>query len=331
MSVEQSSKGQRLDLQVRSIGDEATDIKVFELADPDGKPLPDFTAGAHIDVFIDQDLVRQYSLSNDPRERQRYRIGVLREQVGQGGSHAMHDKVREGQVLQVSAPRNNFALHEEAERHLLLAGGIGVTPMISMVARLQETGADFTLHYCTKSRDHTAFLADLAEFIEPGKVVLHHDGGDPSQGLDIKALLAEHRPRTHLYYCGPTGFMRAAEEGSTHWPKGTVHFEYFSVDPEHLESGDVDQAAAAESFEVEIASSGQVLEVPADKSIVQVLWENGFDVETSCESGLCGTCITRYTGGEVDHRDMVLDDEEHEEFITVCCSRAKSKRLVLDL
>ena len=328
MSSDEGPKSERLGLKVLSIREDGQDIKVFELVDPQGEDLPPFTAGSHIDVFLEGDVVRQYSLSNDPSERHRYRIGVLKEKAGRGGSEAMHETIREGQILEVSAPRNNFALREEGTRHLLLAGGIGVTPMASMVAELARQGADFTLHYCTKTRGHTAFLDDLGPLVESQKVVLHHDGGDPAKGLDIKGLLAEHSPGTHLYYCGPAGFMQAVEASAAHWPQGTVHFEYFSVDPAHLDS---DDAAASGGFEVEIASNGKVLQVPEDQSIVQVLWDNGFDVETSCESGLCGTCVVRYTEGEIDHRDMVLDDEEHEEFLTVCCSRAKSKRIVLDL
>ncbi len=312
-------------LRVARVSDEALGIKVYELVDPDGASLPAFTAGAHLDVVLGDHLVRQYSLCGDAGDASRYRIAVLREPESRGGSQAMHESIAAGGTITVSEPRNNFPLAAEAARHILLAGGIGVTPMIAMARSLASAGADFTLHYCTKSPEHTAFRDELAPLIESGRVICHHDGGDPSKGLDIAALLKNHEAGTHLYYCGPTGFMHAAEAASAAWPKDCVHFEYF-INEVLEEAGDGDRG-----FEVEIASSGKRLRVPADKSIVQILWDNGIDIETSCESGLCGTCITRYKSGDVDHRDMVLDDDEKGEFLTVCCSRSKGKLLVLDL
>jgi len=315
-----------LTVVVRRIEQQATDIRAFELVDPEGRELPPFTAGAHIDVHLPDEQIRQYSLANDPAERHRYLIGVLREAGGRGGSLAMHDRLHEGDRLIISAPRNNFPLAEEAGvRHLLLAGGIGVTPMMAMVAALRAGGGDFTLHYCTRSPEHTAFKEALADLVAAGRVLLHHDGGDPAKGLDIAATLADPAPGTHLYYCGPAGFMAAAQAASAHWPKQAVHFEYFVNDTA------AGAAVAAGGFEVRIASSGATFFVPEGKSIVQVLAENGIDVETSCESGLCGTCTTRYLEGEVEHHDVILDDDEHEEFLTVCCSRAKTPLLVLDL
>jgi ferredoxin-NADP reductase len=315
-----------LTVVVRRVRREAADIRSFELVDPAGDPLPPFTAGAHVDVHLPDGLVRQYSLANDPAERHRYLIGVLREAGGRGGSLAMHDRVKEGDRLTISAPRNNFPLAEETgARHLLLAGGIGVTPMMAMVAALRARGEDFTLHYCTRGPENTAFSDALAELVADGRVVLHHDGGDPSKGLDLAATLADRASGTHVYYCGPAGFMAAAEAAASHWPKGTVHFEYFVND------GAADTAGSGQGFEVRIASTGATFFVPEGKSIIQVLGENGIDVETSCESGLCGTCTTRYLEGEVEHHDVILDDEEHEEFMTLCCSRAKSPVIVLDL
>ena len=316
-----------LRLDVSAVTDEAEDIKSYELVDPEGHDLPPFTAGAHIDVHVDG-LIRQYSLANDPEERHRYVIGVLFEAAGRGGSKAMHQSVRVGNVVLVSEPRNNFPLAEDASRHLLLAGGIGVTPLVAMVTRLRTTGAEFTMHYCTRSPEKTAFMDKLSPLVAEGRVVVHHDGGDPSQGLDIAALLERHEPGTHLYYCGPPGFMAAAEKAATHWPKGTVHFEYFTL-PEEADPA----AAEAESkpFQIKVASSGNVHDVPADKTIVDVLLENGVDVETSCESGLCGTCRTRYLEGDPEHHDMVLEDDEQAEYVMVCCARSKGPLLVLDL
>lgn len=305
----------------------AQDIRSFELVHPDGQDLLPFTPGAHLDFHLPDGQIRQYSLCSDPRERQRYVIAVLREAGGRGGSVVMHDQVREGDRVEIGGPRNNFPLAEEGvERHLLLAGGIGVTPMMAMVARLQAQGASFSMHYCTKSPEHTAFKDQLSGLVADGRVALHHDGGNPADGLDIAGALATPPPGTHLYYCGPAGFMAAAKQASEHWPKGTVHFEYFSVD-EAVEAA----APAPDGFQVRIASTGATFFVPADKTIVQVLAEQGIEVETSCESGLCGTCITRYLEGDIDHRDMVLDDDEQSEYLTVCCSRSKGPLLILDL
>ncbi len=305
----------------------ANDIRAFELVHPEGRDLLPFTPGAHLDFHLPDGQIRQYSLCNDPLERHRYVIAVLREVDGRGGSVVMHDAVREGDRIEIGGPRNNFPLAEqEARHHLLLAGGIGVTPMMAMVARLQAAGTEFLMHYCTKSPEHTAFQDQLAGLVGDGRVRLHHDGGIPANGLDITSALASPEPGTHLYYCGPAGFMAAAKQASEHWPKGTVHFEYFSVDEAVAGSG-----PAPDGFEVRIASTGATFFVPAEKSIVQVLADNGIEVETSCESGLCGTCITRYLEGDIDHRDMVLDDDEQSEYLTVCCSRAKGALLVLDL
>lgn len=326
-----------LKLQVRQITYQATGINSYELVHPDGDDLPPFTAGAHIDFFFRDGSVRQYSLCNDPHERKRYLIAVLREADGRGGSQALHERVHVQRQVYVGAPRNNFPLRQDARRHVLLAGGIGVTPMMSMLAELRDAGADYALHYCTKAPAFTAFRPELAPLVADGRAVVHHDGGDPGKGLDIAGLLRDHEAGTHLYYCGPAGFMRAAAAATAHWPEGTVHFEYFTAAAAprtsitQAELSAVDDGAVGIGFQVEIASTGATYFVPNDKSIVQVLAEHGIQVEVSCQSGLCGTCTTRYLSGEVDHRDLVLPDDQRSEFLTVCCSRAKSRVLVLDL
>ena len=315
-----------LTLEVRRIVQEAEDIRSFELADPQGRMLPMFTAGAHLDIELPGGLARQYSISSDPCDVDRYVVAVLREPESRGGSIHMHDRLREGDRLTVHPPRNNFPLAAGASHHILLAGGIGVTPMMAMVRELARAGASFEMHYCTRSPARTAFMAEIAGAAFADKVRFHHDGGDPAQGLDIARLLQRVRTGAHVYYCGPAGFMRACEEASRHWPQGTVHFEYFSVD-ETVEHG------ASEAFQVKIASSGTILDVPADRSIVEVLRAHGIEVDTMCEEGICGTCATVLLEGEADHRDFVLDDEEKArgEFIMVCCSRARSPMLTLDL
>jgi ferredoxin-NADP reductase len=214
-------------LRVRSITYLALRINGYELVDPDESDLPGFTAGAHVSVRVGHGPVRDFSLYNDPAERMRYCIAVLREPEGQG-SREWHEQVRVGDSVEASAPRNNFPLAAEAEHHLLIAGGIGITPIMSMIAELRRRRADFRLHYCTRSPKETAFLDDLAILSAQGRVQFHHDGGDPAKGLDLAATLREYRPGTHLYYCGPAGMMRAAEAASRHWPPGTVHCEYFA-------------------------------------------------------------------------------------------------------
>lgn len=214
-------------LRIQSITYLAERINGYELAEPAGRDLPPFEAGAHISVRVSGDLVRDFSLWNDPAERARYCIAVLREAEGRG-SREWHEKTRVGDTVEVSTPRNNFPLAAEAERHLLIAGGIGITPIMAMVSVLRRRRADFRLYYCTRSLEETAFLDQLAIPAAQGLVQFHHDGGDPAKGLDITTTLREYRPGTHLYYCGPAGMMAAAEAASRHWPPGTVHSEYFA-------------------------------------------------------------------------------------------------------
>jgi vanillate O-demethylase ferredoxin subunit len=214
-------------LRVRSITYLARRINGYELVDPHECDLPGFTAGAHVSVRVGGGPVRDFSLHNDPAERARYCIAVLREPEGRG-SREWHEEVRVGDIVEASMPRNNFPLSAEAEHHLLIAGGIGITPIMAMIAELRRRRAEFRVHYCTRSPDETAFLDDLAVLSALGRVQFHHDGGDPAKGLDIAAALREPRPGTHLYYCGPAGMMAAAAAASAHWPAGTVHFEFFA-------------------------------------------------------------------------------------------------------
>jgi len=197
--------------------------------------------------------------------------------------------------------------------------------MIAMIAELEARGAPYTLHYCTRSPERTAFLERLAERVAAGRVVIRHDGGDPSRGLDMAALLREPEPGTHLYYCGPAGFMKAAAAASAHWPEGSVHFEYFTP-PADAAGREPDRA-----FTVRLSRSGMDLEVPAQRTIVDVLREHDVFIETSCENGVCGTCLTRYTEGEPEHRDYVLDEGDRREFVLVCCARSRTPVLTLDL
>ncbi|MGM0700785.1 MAG: PDR/VanB family oxidoreductase [Pseudomonadota bacterium] len=321
-----SSPPLSLIVEVKARHEEARDIVTFELTDPHGRPLPAFSAGAHIDVRVKDGVTHQYSLCNHPEERDRYLIGVLRDPASRGGSVAMHDQIREGDLIQISAPKNHFPL-EPASRSLLLAGGIGITPLLCMAERLAHTNADFELHYCTRSPARTAFRERIAASSFAERVRFHFDDGEPSQRLDLEALLGTPDPDARVYVCGPSGFIDAVlttckEAG---WPSDRLHTEYFT--------GAAADTADDGSFEVRIASSGASFTVPADKTVHQVLADNGIEIMVSCEQGVCGTCLTRVLEGEPDHRDLYLEDHEHaaNDQFTPCCSRAKSKVLVLDL
>jgi ferredoxin-NADP reductase len=217
-------------LRVRSITYLAQRINGYELTDPDERDLPGFTAGAHLSVRVADGPARDFSLWNDPVERTRYCIAVLREPEGRG-SREWHEKIRVGDIVEASRPRNHFPLAAEAERHLLIAGGIGITPIMAMIAELRRRRAEFQLHYCTRSPEETAFLDDLSILAAQGRVQFHHDGGDPAKGLDIASILRQYLHGTHLYYCGPPGMMAVAATASRHWPPGTVHYEHF-IGPE---------------------------------------------------------------------------------------------------
>lgn len=305
---------------------EAEGIASFELARPDGSALPGFSAGSHIDVQVPGGLTRQYSLCNDAGEQHRYRIAVLRDAASRGGSAGMHDTVKEGDTLLISEPRNHFPL-VHAERTLLLAGGIGVTPLLCMAQRLAQVGAEFAMHYCTRSPARTAFRDEIAQAAWARRVQFHHDDGDAAQKLQLEQVLARPDAGTHVYVCGPTGFIdwvvKTAERLG--WGKDQVHLEYFGAAAQDT-TGD-------RAFQVKIASSGATYDVPADQTVVQALQQHGIEILTSCEQGVCGTCITRVLQGECDHRDLYFTDEEkakNDQF-TPCCSRAKSEVLVLDL
>jgi vanillate monooxygenase ferredoxin subunit len=316
-----------LSVRVARKAQEATDICTFELVAVDGSALPAFSAGSHVDVQLPGGLTRQYSLCNDSAESHRYLIGVLLDPASRGGSKAMHDQVKQDQVLQISAPKNHFPLAHDAKRSLLLAGGIGVTPILCMAERLAITGADFAMHYCTRSRARTAFHDRIASASFASKVAFHFDDGAPAQKLDLAAMLARPQEGTHLYVCGPKGFMDAVlgTARAQAWPEGRLHYEFFSA-----ESVKSDSDA---SFDVKLASSGRIIKVPKDKSITQALSDAGVEVQTSCEQGVCGTCLTRVIEGVPDHKDLYLTPEEQaaNDQFTPCCSRSKTPLLVLDL
>ncbi len=306
---------------------EAIDICSFELVAEAGTTLPGFAAGSHVDVLLPGGITRQYSLCNDPTENHRYLIGVLRDPASRGGSRAMHDAVQEGDCLRISAPKNHFPLAHEARRHLLLAGGIGITPILCMAERLANISASFEMHYCTRSRVRTAFHERIAQSGFAARAHFHFDDGPAGQKLDIEQFLATPEDGMHLYVCGPRGFMDAVlgTARARAWPEAQLHYEFFAAD--------VGTADSNTDFEVQLASSGRIVTVPRDKSALQALAAAGIDLPFACEQGVCGTCLTRILEGVPDHRDSYLTPEERaaNDQFTPCCSRARTPRLVLDL
>ena len=307
--------------------DEALDICSLDLVPVDGSALPGFSAGAHIDVHLPGGLVRQYSLCNPPGETQRYRIAVLRDAASRGGSATVHDQLQVGTVLDIGTPRNLFELDPAAPHHLLLAGGIGITPLLAMAEQLAAQGGAFTLHHATRSRERTPFVAQLATAPYADRVHHHFDDGPATQKLDLAATLRSAPAGSHLYVCGPTGFMEAvlAEGRAQGWDEARLHREYFAAAPTGT--------AGDGGFELELTSSGRVIPVAADQTALAALLAAGLDIPMSCEQGVCGTCLTGVKSGVPDHRDQYLTPEEraaNNQFLP-CCSRASSARLVLDL
>jgi len=314
-------------VRVEQTRDEALDVKSFRLVPMGRGALPSFTPGAHISVTCEEGVVRQYSLCNDPADRSSYLIGVKRIPSSRGGSEAMHDRVDEGNVLSISGPRNHFPLEPKAAHHVLVAGGIGITPLLSMARYLQRTGASFALQYFSRSPDQTAFRDVLSQPEFRGKVSFHY-AVEPERVREyLHKLLWRRAEGAHLYICGPRPFMDLVEEiASAAWPPDAIHIEYFTADP-------LASAGPRTPFDITLARSGGTFTVPADKSIVQVLAQHGVDNVTSCEQGVCGTCLTGVLEGEPDHRDAFLSEAERKACnkMLVCVSRARSKALVLDL
>lgn len=306
---------------------EAEGIFSFELACAQGGHLPPFSAGAHIDVHLPNGQVRQYSLCNNPDERHRYLIAVLLDPSSRGGSRALHERVEEGTTLRISEPRNLFPLEAGARRSLLFAGGIGITPILCMAERLAMSGAAFELHYCCRTLARTAFVERLGDSGFSEQVVFHFDDQGQNHRSGISRVLASYSAGDHLYVCGPGGFMNYLldEARQAGWPEHSLHREYFAAQPQ----AESQQGA----FEIQLASDGRCLPVPADRSVAEVLLEAGIDLPLSCEQGICGTCLTRVLEGTPDHRDMFLtpDEQAKNDQFTPCCSRSKSARLVLDL
>ncbi|WP_433802251.1 PDR/VanB family oxidoreductase [Actinomycetospora sp. CA-084318] len=310
-----------MELIVRDRRDEADGVVCLTLAHPDGRDLPAWTAGAHVDLTLDEGVVRQYSLSSDPAERATWRLGILREPAGRGGSEYVCTKLDVGDLVEVSEPRNHFEL-EPAARYLFVAGGIGITPILTMIARARATGADWSLLYGGRTRSSMAFLDDLAVHGDRVTVVPQDEQGL----LPLADVLGAIGPDTAVYACGPEPMLAAVE---THVvDRSALHLERFT--PKLVETEGPDEA-----FEVEFATSGLTATVPAEASILDVAEELGLPVDFSCREGTCGSCETPILGGRAEHRDSVLDDAEQAEntCLMICVSRAERgcARLRLEL
>jgi vanillate O-demethylase ferredoxin subunit len=308
----------------------AQDVVSLELVDPDGGPLPEFSPGAHIDVHLPGGFIRQYSLLNDCLQRSHFLIGVLREPQSRGGSVAVHDQVRVGDLLRISEPRNRFPL-VAAERSLLFAGGIGITPLLCMARRLLATGAGFDLHYSCRSRDRAAFLDEILGPALAGHAQAHFDD-EPDTALDARAVLAAAGPDTHVYVCGPSGYIDfiLGQARAAGVDEARLHFERFALDEDQRPAAPAEGDVA---FQVKLASTGEVFDIPADETVTSALDRQGVFIPVSCEEGICGTCLTGVREGVPEHRDTYLTDAEHaaNDQFTPCCSRARTAMLVLDL
>lgn len=314
----------RLHLKVFGVRCEARDVMVLDLRDPSGNVLPSFTAGAHLEFTLADGLIRHYSLCNDPAERHRYCVGVGLARESRGGSKQVHETMRVGSTVTVSAPRNNFPLDATAEEVVFVAGGIGITPIMAMIHNCQASGMPWRLFYCARNRQRTAFYEDLTA-LAGARCHFHFDDEQNGRLFDAASVLGAIDPSAHIYTCGPEQLMKAVETATASRAPDRVHFEWFTAAKTDV--------ATDKSFTIVLRQSGTRYEVPPGRSILEVLEDHGAGVPYSCREGLCATCRTPVLSGEVDHRDNVLSSSEKaaNKDIMICISRAKSDVLELNL
>jgi len=299
----------------------ARDTSIFEFRRLDGAPLPAYQPGAHVDMHLPSGHIRNYSLIIARPPPDTYTFAIKRDPASRGGSRYIHDELRVGKTLKISAPRNNFPLQEDAAHTILLAGGIGITPIWCMVQRLVELKQSWTLHYGCRSRADMAFLQELEAMSE----AMFHFDDEKGQVLDVAGIVGAARKDAHLYCCGPTPMLNAFEAATKDWPREQIHIEYFTPRPQAKPSKG--------GFTVELARSGQEFFIPEGRTILEVLLDEGVDVDYSCELGICGACEQRVISGVPDHHDSILTEEEQAENkrVMICCAGCKTDRLVLDL
>ncbi|MGI9378355.1 MAG: PDR/VanB family oxidoreductase [Methyloligellaceae bacterium] len=311
---------ERIEMCVTGIQDLTPEIKEFRLSNVSDRPLPTAVAGAHITVETPSGAMRRYSLLHPDNNPESYTIAVKRETASRGGSQSMHTDLSAGDSINIEPPQNDFAL-VSADRYLLIAGGIGITPIYAMVEALSAANKPFQLIYCTRSPEHTAYGKDLQQLCG-NAITLHHDQGEPALVYDFWDHF-ESPGKEHVYCCGPAPLMEEVKALSGHWPEENIHFEEFKT-VEIIREDD-------KPFDIILEKSNRKLTVPADRTILETIRDADIKTTSSCESGTCGTCRTRLISGEVDHRDMVLLDEEKENQIMICISRANKGDLILDL
>jgi ferredoxin-NADP reductase len=310
-----------IEVRLTAIRYAARDTNMYEFSRLDGGELPAYQPGAHIDVHLPNGIIRQYSLIEAHPDPSHYTIAVKRDPASRGGSRCVHDELRVGRTLTIGAPRNNFALVEDANHVVLLAGGIGITPIWCMVQRLERLGRSWNLYYACRSRADMAFLHALEKMTSSQ---FHFDEESGGKFLDVASIISVTPRDAHLYCCGPTPMLQAFEAATAGWPREQVHIEYFTPKEQPAKTG---------GFVVELARSGQEFIIPEGKTILQVLLDAGVDVDYSCELGICGACEQRVISGEPEHRDAILSEEEQaaNDKVMICCAGCKSERLVLDL
>ncbi len=310
-----------MQVRVQSIHYGTHDTHLYELEPTQGIALPPAEPGAHIALHLPAQMVRQYSLLRHAERPARYAIGVKRDPSSRGGSRYIHEALRVGDLIDIEPPRNNFPLQQDAKRTLLIAGGIGITPMLCMWKRLRDLGREVRLVYACRSRRDALFLDEIAH--DPS-VTLRFDDEHDGAHLDIESLLADLDPRTHLYCCGPTPMLRGFEALAQGWPAAQVHVEYFSASQEQATAG---------GFVLKLARSDRAVPVSAGQTILQALRDAGVDTPSSCEEGICGACEVKVLSGVPDHRDAVLSQPERDanDKMMICCSGSKTPELVIDL
>lgn len=310
--------------RIHAISHGAENVLLFELRPVGTERLPAFTPGSHIDILMPGGVNRSYSLLNDPARRDRYVVGIKREGASRGGSAWMHEIARVGNILDIAGPRNNFALNEEAAYSVLIAGGIGITPLWSMIQRLQSLGRNWSLHYRTRSRACAPLVEELSS-VELADHVHASFGDDPScERLDLDSLVAAAPQDAHFYCCGPTSMMEAFEIACRGVHPSRVHLEYFTAK---------DAPATAGGYTVRLSKSGRIVPVKPGETILESLRNCGISVPSSCQQGVCGACETRVIEGKPDHRDVVLSEAERAAGHTmmICCSGSLTPELTLDI
>lgn len=309
-----------MDLRLTAIRYAAKDTNLYEFRRPDGASLPGIEPGAHIDIHLPNGMMRQYSLVTADGDPSAYVVGIKRDRASRGGSRYVHEYLSVAEILKIGGPRNNFPLNEDAPHSVLIAGGIGITPIWCMAQRLQKLGRSFELHYASRTRDEAAFLQEL-ETMPQAHVHIDAEAGG---FLDLAPIIASAPPDSHFYCCGPAPMLAGFESATRHVPAAQVHVEYFTAR---------EQAATDGGYVVELHKSGLEFTIPEGRTILEVLRDEGVHTPYSCESGVCGACETKIVAGDVDHRDNVLSETERKanKTMMICCSGAKSPRLVLDL